>query len=326
MTVTLQTRNLHKTYDKEVKAVQGIDLEIKKGEVFGLLGPNGAGKTTLIKMLVGILKPDKGEILFNGIKLNGTTELKGMIGYAPQELVFYPFLTVLENMQLYASLYSIKNTRKRIDEILELFQLTELSKRQAEKMSGGQKRRLNIALSLLHSPQILFLDEPSSSMDPQSRNVLWESVEQLKEKEGVTILLSTHLMEVADKLSDRVAIIDHGKVLTVGTPDELKSKYAAIETVEIQFTKNISPSIHKKITLQLKDKYKQFSTANDRFFIKTKNGLKAISDIMKTIESLAVLSYLQDIQLRLGTLEDVFLNLTGKELRENNFSFGGDRR
>ncbi|MHA1874148.1 MAG: ABC transporter ATP-binding protein, partial [Candidatus Heimdallarchaeaceae archaeon] len=174
MTVTLQTRNLHKTYDKEVKAVQGIDLEIKKGEVFGLLGPNGAGKTTLIKMLVGILKPDKGEILFNGIKLNGTTELKGMIGYAPQELVFYPFLTVLENMQLYASLYSIKNTRKRIDEILELFQLTELSKRQAEKMSGGQKRRLNIALSLLHSPQILFLDEPSSGMDPQSRNVLWE--------------------------------------------------------------------------------------------------------------------------------------------------------
>ncbi|MHA1867379.1 MAG: ABC transporter ATP-binding protein, partial [Candidatus Heimdallarchaeaceae archaeon] len=239
MTVTLQTRNLHKTYDKEVKAVQGIDLEIKKGEVFGLLGPNGAGKTTLIKMLVGILKPDKGEILFNGIKLNGTTELKGMIGYAPQELVFYPFLTVLENMQLYASLYSIKNTRKRIDEILELFQLTELSKRQAEKMSGGQKRRLNIALSLLHSPQILFLDEPSSGMDPQSRNVLWESVEQLKEKEGVTILLSTHLMEVADKLSDRVAIIDHGKVLTVGTPDELKSKHASIETVEIQFAKNI---------------------------------------------------------------------------------------
>ena len=146
MTVTLQTRNLHKTYDKEVKAVQGIDLEIKKGEVFGLLGPNGAGKTTLIKMLVGILKPDKGEILFNGIKLNGTTELKGMIGYAPQELVFYPFLTVLENMQLYASLYSIKNTRKRIDEILELFQLTELSKRQAEKIVDLSIRDGNISI------------------------------------------------------------------------------------------------------------------------------------------------------------------------------------
>lgn len=325
MNVVLQTKNLHKTYDRKVKALEGVELEIKEGEVFGILGPNGAGKTTLIKIMVGILKADQGEIFLNSRKINGTNELKGIIGYAPQELVFYPFLTVLENMRLFATLYRVERATERIDELLELFHLKELSNRIAEKMSGGQKRRLNIALSLLHSPKILFLDEPSAGMDPQSRNVLWESVKQLQEHNDVTIILTTHLMEVADRLSDRIAIIDHGKVLTVDTPEALKTKYAGIGTLKIQFAKKLPAKAHKEIMDKLQDRYGQIAASDNAISIKAKEGFKAISEIMKIFQELSVDSYVTDVQLRQGTLEDVFLQLTGKELRENNVNGGGDQ-
>jgi len=316
MSVVLQTEKLEKAFDKNIKAVQGISLELYKGEVLGLLGPNGAGKTTFVKMLVGILKPDNGEISINRKPLNGDKSLKGLIGYAPQELVFYPFLTCLENMELYASLYKVPKAHERIYNLMELFQLLELSDRRAEKMSGGQKRRLNVAISLLHSPKILFLDEPSAGMDPQSRNVLWESIDNLVEKEGITIILTTHLMEVADRLSDRIAIIDHGKVLTIGSPDELKAKYNSGETIEMQFSKSIDKTLYQSLKAKLKAQFSQFSEENDRIYIKTTNGISDIAEVMDVIEEYESISYLQDIQLRLGTLEDVFLHLTGKKLRE----------
>lgn len=319
MSVVLQTKQLVKTYDKKVKAVQGINLELYKGEVLGLLGPNGAGKTTYIKMLVGILKPNSGEILINGKKLNGKlSELKGLIGYTPQELVFYPFLNCLENMRLFASLYNVPKAEERIYGLMELFQLLDLSDRRAENMSGGQKRRLNIALSLLHSPKILFLDEPSAGMDPQSRNVLWESIDNLVQNEGVTIILTTHLMEVADRLSDRIAIIDHGKVLTIGTPDELKNRYKTGETIELQFSKNIEKKHEDKLLAKLRVKYPKLTTENERHYIKTSSGVSDITKVMGILEKSNAVTYLQDIQLRLGTLEDVFLHLTGKQLREGD--------
>ncbi len=318
MSVVLQTRNLEKIYDKTVRAVQGIDLDLYKGEVLGLLGPNGAGKSTFIKMLVGILKPNEGEISFNQVLTKNEKKLAGLLGYAPQELVFYTFLTVLENMKLYASLYKVPNVSERIFDLMELFQLSELSDRRAEKMSGGQKRRLNVAISLLHSPKILILDEPSAGMDPQSRNVLWESIDKLVEQEGITVILATHLMEVADRLCDRVAIIDNGTILTIGTPDELKIDNKSDEIIEIQFSKRIEKVAYTTVVDSLTTGFPQLSFENDRIFIKTTNGVSDIGKVMDIIEEQKSISYLQDIQLRIGTLDDVFLKLTGRKLREGD--------
>ena len=219
----LACKGLRKRFG-EIEAVRGVSFEIAPGESYGLLGPNGAGKTTTISIVAGLLEADAGEALVEG-KLLTTKSVaaKSAIGFVPQDLAIYPDLTARENLSFFARLYGIKGkqNRRRVGEVLEIIGLEERAGDQAKTYSGGMKRRLNIGIGLLHSPSLLILDEPTVGVDPQSRNAILESVEQLGEQ-GMAVLYTTHYMEEAERLCDRVGIIDQGSMVACGTVDELR--------------------------------------------------------------------------------------------------------
>jgi ABC-2 type transport system ATP-binding protein len=235
----ITVENLIKRFE-DVTAVDGINLQVKKGELFGLLGPNGAGKTTTINVLCGLIKPTSGTAKVGGYDVQKETEkVKALIGVCPQETAIYPYLTGAENVELFGNLHAMnKETLKaRRDMLLEKMGLTEDAKRRSEKYSGGMKRRLSLILALIHNPQIAFLDEPTVAMDPQSRHAVWDFIKELK-KEDKTIILTTHYMEEAEALCDRVGIIDHGKLIALGAPQALisKNKVKNLEEVFIALT------------------------------------------------------------------------------------------
>ncbi len=229
----LKTQNLTKKYNG-LLAVDNLNLEIKEGEVFGFLGPNGAGKTSAIRMMVGLLRPTNGQVLFNGGEIGSVD--KGIIGVCPQELVLWESLTCRENLAFMGNMYGIPRPvlNERISTLLDTLALSDKGNEVVSKLSGGIKRRLNVALSLVHDPAILFLDEPSAGLDPQSRLLLWDFIRTLRDKEGKTIVLTTHIMEEADALSDRIAIIDHGRLLLLDTPEDLKKTIGRGDIVKIQ--------------------------------------------------------------------------------------------
>ena len=217
--------NLGKEFE-DTTAVDDLNLQISKGELFGLLGPNGAGKTTTINILCGLIKPTKGTAKVGGHDVQReTAKVKDIIGVCPQETAIYGYLTGEENVDLFGNLQSMNKTtlKARRSMLLEKMGLADDAKRKAEKYSGGMKRRLSLILALIHDPEIAFLDEPTVGMDPQSRHAVWDFIKELK-KEDKTIILTTHYMEEAEELCDRVGIIDHGKLIGLGTPRELISK------------------------------------------------------------------------------------------------------
>jgi ABC-2 type transport system ATP-binding protein len=231
--------HLTKQY-QDVKALDDLNLQVKKGELFGLLGPNGAGKTTTISILCGLLKPTSGAATVCGYDIQkDSTKIKEQIGVCIQETAIYTFLTGKENVALFGNLHAMdKDTlKKRSSMLLEKMGLAEDAKRKAEKYSGGMKRRLSLTLALIHDPQVAFLDEPTVAMDPQSRHAVWDFVKELK-AQNKTIILTTHYMEEAEELCDRVGIIDHGKLIALGTPKELISKNNVknLEEVFIELT------------------------------------------------------------------------------------------
>ncbi|MCW4046508.1 MAG: ABC transporter ATP-binding protein [Candidatus Bathyarchaeota archaeon] len=235
----ITVENLVKKFE-DVTALDGISLQVEKGELFGLLGPNGAGKTTTINILCGLTKPTSGAAKVGGYDVQKeTAKIKELIGVCPQETAIYPYLTGAENVELFGNLHAMdKDTLKtRRAMLLEKMGLTGDAKRRAEKYSGGMKRRLSLILALIHDPQIAFLDEPTVAMDPQSRHAVWDFIKELK-KEDKTIILTTHYMEEAEELCDRVGIIDHGKLIALGTPQELisKNKVKNLEEVFIALT------------------------------------------------------------------------------------------
>jgi ABC-2 type transport system ATP-binding protein len=237
--IAIATENLVKKFE-DVTAVDGINLQVSKGELFGLLGPNGAGKTTTINILCGLIKPTNGSAKVGGHDVQKEpAKVKELIGVCPQETAIYPYLTGAENVELFGNLHTMnKETLKtRRDMMLEKMGLTEDAKRKAEKYSGGMKRRLSLVLALIHDPQIAFLDEPTVAMDPQSRHAVWDFIKELK-KEDKTIILTTHYMEEAEELCDRVGIIDHGKLIALGSPEDLisKNKVKNLEEVFIKLT------------------------------------------------------------------------------------------
>ena len=210
---------------EDIVAVDELSIEVEKGELFGLLGPNGAGKTTTINILCGLIKSTSGSVVVGGLDVQKHPyKVKELIGVCPQETAIYPYLTGLENVDLFGNLHAMNKDALRVNrsELLEKMGLVEDAKRRAGKYSGGMKRRLSLALALIHDPQIAFLDEPTVGMDPQSRHAVWDFIKELK-KEGKTIILTTHYMEEAEELCDRVGIIDHGKVIALGSPEELTS-------------------------------------------------------------------------------------------------------
>ena len=314
--IVLKAKNLEKIYDGKVHAVRGVNFELLDGEVLGLLGPNGAGKTTTISILLGILQKTKGDFSIFGKDINDFKAIRELIGYAPQELVLYDFLTVQENADLFADCYQIQNKKARITELFDLFQLTELKKRRADKLSGGQKRRLNLVLGMLHSPKILFLDEPSAGMDPQSRHILWENIGRLSKEEGISIILTTHLMEVADRLCDRILIIDYGKIIAQGTPEELKTTYGAEELIELIMDESLDTKNNDSFIAELRKEFSKITFHDNKIKIFTKDGASLIPDVIELAVKLDVTDYIKSLQLRGSTLEDVFIGLTGKALRE----------
>jgi ABC-2 type transport system ATP-binding protein len=231
--------NLTKKYEDKT-AVENLSLQVGKGELFGLLGPNGAGKTTTISILCGLIKPSSGTAEIYGYDVQKETQkVKELIGVCIQETAIYPYLTGMENLVLFGDLYSMnkKTIKERSSLLLAKMGLKDDAKRLTAKYSGGMKRRLSLALALIHDPQIAFLDEPTVAMDPQSRHAVWDFIKEQKAK-GKTIILTTHYMEEAEELCDRVGIIDHGKLIALGTPQELifKNGVKNLEEVFIKLT------------------------------------------------------------------------------------------
>jgi len=231
--------NITKKFE-DVTAVDGLSLVVNKGELFGLLGPNGAGKTTTINILCGLLKPTTGSVKVGGYDaLKEPSKIKELIGVSPQETAVYPHLTGKENIELFANLHAMpkEKLKRNVDDLLRKLSLRDHAKRRTGKYSGGMMRRINLAMALVHDPEIAFLDEPTVGMDPQSRRAVWDFIRELR-KQNKTVLLTTHYMEEAEELCDRVGIIDNGKLISLGTPQQLKRQFKVknLEEVFLQLT------------------------------------------------------------------------------------------
>jgi len=239
--------NLVKKFE-DTTAVDSVSFQVEKGEVFGLLGPNGAGKTTTVNVLCGLLKPTSGSAFVSGYDVQKESEkVKKLIGICPQETAVYPYLTGIENMELFGNLYALnmETLRKRSNMLLEKLGLAKDAKRKVEKYSGGMKRRLSLIMALIHDPQIVFLDEPTVGMDPQSRRAVWDFMKDLK-KDRKTVFLTTHYMEEAEALCDQVGIIDHGRLKTLDMPENLVAKNG-VENLEEVFIKLTGRKIREEI-------------------------------------------------------------------------------
>jgi ABC-2 type transport system ATP-binding protein len=298
-------RNLRKQFPK-VLAVAGVDLDVRAGEVFGLLGPNGAGKTTTLEMIEGLTEPDAGEISIGGLdwRRHGP-QIRARIGVQLQATSLYNKLTPREALDLFGSYYP---RRRGTEELLELVQLREKADSYHVTLSGGQAQRLALALALVNDPDVVFLDEPTAGLDPQGRRSLWEVVRGMKAG-GRTVLLTTHYMDEAEALCDRLAILDHGKILRVGTPAELIASLAIPSVVELTFTGDApDPS-------ELRERLGSPVTARgDLWEIPTPDP-KTLLPRLLTLTEAAGVPY-QQVHVRRATLEDVFLQLTGRSLRD----------
>jgi len=307
----ISVQNLKKYY-KDVKAVDDVSFDVNEGEVFGFLGPNGAGKTTTIKMLVTLLRPTEGtaKVVENDIVKN-PDKVRNNIGIVFQDPALDDRLTGRENLDFHARMYGMKKEKReeRIKEVLKLVELEDKAKFLVKTYSGGMKRRLEIARGLMHHPKILFLDEPTLGLDPQTRRSIWDYIKDLNEKEKITIFLTTHYMEEADFLCNRVAIIDHGKILVIDEPSKLKSLLGNdIITISCSNSELCSDSLKKEKWVE------SIKTVNSNIIIGTKEVEKKLPVIVKMAENHNV--EIKTIDIRKPTLEDVFLHYTGRKIRE----------
>lgn len=317
MTIALEAKNLKKMYGETIEAVKGLNLTIEKSQVFGFLGPNGAGKSTSINMFSGLLAPTSGILNVLGYSLPEEVELlREKIGYVPQDLIYYDHLTVYENMELFAVNYGIKNRDERIMFLLDKLQILDLKNRRASRMSGGQKRRLNLALGMINNPELLILDEPSAGMDAQSRNILWDIIRSIA-AEGMTIILTTHLIETADRLSDTIAIMDQGVVIVTDTPSNLKKEFGDGEILEITWkevpTDEQLSSLEKDINDITELKSCSFIRSTSKF--QTSDAVNNLTDILDVIDKSIGRTQITNISIHESTLEDVFIKITGKGLK-----------
>ena len=304
----ISIKNLTKRF-AATTALDNISLEIKEKEFFGLLGPNGAGKSTLMNLLIGYLGADSGEILIDGEKmLTGSLELRKKIGLVPQTIALYEDISAKENLEIFGSFYGIpkKDLRYIIAEKLKTVGLFERKDDAVKSFSGGMKRRLNLAASLLHDPVIILCDEPTVGIDPQSRNAIFDYLEALN-NEGKTIIYTTHYMEEAERLCTRIAIIDTGNIISVGTLDDLLNKMKLKQTISI--SKN-------PVTEKLIDSFKSFGTIineQDKYELQPEDGL-VLSDFFKKVEETGI-GY-SSVNIKRPSLEALFLHLTGRSLRD----------
>lgn len=295
----IDVQNLQKSFGT-LKAVDGVTFQIHKGETFGLLGPNGAGKSTTIHMIVGALKPDGGQVTFEGGIAGGSKQAQLGLGVAPQALALYEELTAEENLAFFGTVYALdaKRLQERVEACLEFAGLQDRRRDRVRTYSGGMKRRLNIAVALIHEPRVVLFDEPTAGVDPQSRNHIFEGIEQLR-AEGKTVLYTTHYMEEAERLCDRVAIMDHGKILAVDTVEGLIRDHGGPSQIVAEFTE--SPVCLNGLSAELDGLTLRLSTT------------KAAEDLSRIAQLNAPLA---SLNLERSNLEKVFLKLTGRSLRD----------
>ena len=297
-----------------VEAVKGISLSINEGEVFGFLGPNGAGKTTTQRMLATLLPIDSGEASIAGIDVTTKPgEVRKVIGYVGQVGGTDEFATGMENLVLQGQLYGMSKAdiKKSAAELIEQYDLKDVVNRLAKTYSGGQKRRLEIAMGLIHKPRVLFLDEPSTGLDPQTRANLWQHIKGLK-KSGMTVLLTTHYLDEANHLCDRLAIIDHGTIVAVGSPKELKSQISG-ETIRIEVEPDCDAEAVEKI-FKGKPFIKETKTNEQHVFLIVDKGSTALPKIFDELKAKNITA--KTLSIYKPSLDDVFLKLTGRTLRD----------
>jgi ABC-2 type transport system ATP-binding protein len=308
MPAVIECRDLRKTYDGKVEAVRGLNLEINPGECFGLLGPNGAGKTTTIEILEGLLAPTSGEVRILGHSWKSQArEIREQIGISLQETRLSEKLTVRETIELFASFY---REPRPATEALEALQLTEKADAQVGKLSGGQRQRLAVATALVGSPKLLFLDEPTTGLDPQSRRQLWDIIRNFLEHGG-TVLLTTHYMDEAERLCDRLAIVDHGQIIAEGTPADLIVKLGGHHVVEFALSAD-SYAIGTWGSLPGVDSVR---SDDGLVSLSVREAHRTIPALLAKVEEQG--SQLEHLTTRQASLEDVFVRLTGRHLRED---------
>ena len=313
--VAIHANNVHKAFGK-VRALSGVALRIPYGKVFALLGPNGAGKTTLVRILATLLKPDWGEIKVAGLQLpRYEKQVRSLIGLTGQYVAVDEILTGKENLRLVGRLYHLPKTivEMRANELLHDFGLQEAADRPVKTYSGGMRRRLDLAASLINRPQILFLDEPTNGLDPQSRNVLWRVIENLA-SEGVTILLTTQYMEEADHLADYIFVIDHGRLIAEGTPRNLKKQFGS-SFLEIHLAKGASMNKATEALRQIGELQIQKDEELGVITLPVGENSSLFLEAIRALDKENI--PLIDVMLRHPTLNDVFLNLTGHEATSN---------
>jgi ABC-2 type transport system ATP-binding protein len=309
MPVAIHCRDLRKTYDGKLEAVRGLNLEIETGECFGLLGPNGAGKTTTIEILEGLLAPTSGEVSILGHTWReNEREMREWLGISLQETRLSEKLTVRETIELFASFY---RQPRSSDEVLEQLQLTEKADSWVGKLSGGQRQRLAVATALVCNPKILFLDEPTTGLDPQSRRQLWDIIRGFQ-RNGGTVLLTTHYMDEAERLCDRLAIVDHGQIIAEGSPPDLIERLGGHHVVEFSVSGN-SDGAAAQVWKGLPS-VESVRQDDGMFALNVKQPHLTIPALLEAIDRQG--SRLQHLTTRQASLEDVFVRLTGRHLRE----------
>ncbi len=303
--MVIRTENLTKKYGK-ITAVDSLNLSIEEGEIFGLLGPNGAGKTTLISMLCTILKPTSGRAWVNGFDIvKESTKVRKSIGIVFQQPSVDDLLTGRENLAMHNLLFGVPREirKQRIDEVLSLVNLEKRADDLLRTYSGGMRRRLELARGVMHHPRVLFLDEPTLGLDPQTREHIWEYIRELAEKECTTIMLTTHYMEEAEKLCDRIAIIDYGKIVALDSPQTLKNRIVG-DVVRI---KQKIPDIN---SIKKLDYIRNVQEKDGLLYLSIKDASKHLQDLLMHTGPIDF------VEVRSGTLNDVFLHYTGREIRE----------
>jgi ABC-2 type transport system ATP-binding protein len=308
MTLALEIKNLNKTYQATSKspakeALKSIDLTIKKGSFFGLLGPNGAGKSTIINIVAGLVNKTSGQVKICGVDIDqDQKQSKFKIGIVPQELIIDPFFNVRETLEIYAGYYGIKKSNRRTDEIIEALGLKDKINATPRSLSGGMRRRLLVAKALVHSPEVLILDEPTAGVDVELRNQLWQYVKNLN-KMGTTILLTTHYLEEAEELCDEIAIINHGKVIAHDRKENLmnlmKNKELIVTSDDVSSAQKLFNNLEVKIL------------NGNKFSITYDSGKVAVDEIIKTIVNNNI--QVKDISTNQPDLEEIFKHLVGKK-------------
>jgi len=298
-------------------AVNEISFEVKEGELFGLLGPNGAGKTTTLNMLATLIRPTSGKAFVAGFDvLKERDKVRKSIGMVFQEPALDNYLTGRENLEFHGMMYGLsrREAKKRVKEALKIVELEEFADKLVQTYSGGMKRRLEIARALVHQPKILFLDEPTLGLDAQTRRKIWEYIKKLNKERGATIILTTHYMEEADFLADRVAIIDYGKIVALDTPQNLKNILGGdIISIEVDNSQNAKKVFEKLPWV------KKLNQENGIFYLQVEKGEEKIPLLIKIDQEEAGFQ-IKSINLRKPTLEDVFLHFTGRTIREREAS------